>query len=113
MDVFSAFPARPGLNGAEGPRPEARDEEGRRLGRGEREALSAAENPQGDESSPTAAAPRRIGMLVTKRPMIGRDKALAQVCTMNPDQQQDEHYEFIQVVSLFVKAGFQALQASG
>lgn len=79
VDVFSAFPARPGLNGAEGPRPEVRDEEGRRLGRGEREALSAAENSTGDDGSPTAAAPRRVGMLVTKRPMIGRDKALAQV----------------------------------
>ena len=46
---------------------------------GEREAIIAAENPNGDEASPTAAATRRIGVLVTKRPMIGRDRALTQV----------------------------------
>lgn len=79
VEVFSAFPARPGMNGAEGPQPEVRDEQGRRLGRGEREAIIAAENPNGDEASPTAAATRRIGVLVTKRPMIGRDRALTQV----------------------------------
>ena len=79
VEVFSAFPAKPGMAGADGSQPEVRDEQGRRLGRGEREAIIAADNPNGEDSSPTAAASRRVGMLVTKRPMIGREKALSQV----------------------------------
>ncbi len=84
VEVYSAFPPKPGMNGADGPQPEVRDEQGRRLGRGEREAIIAADNSTGDDSSPTAAASRRVGMLVTKRPMIGREKALNQVLSDGP-----------------------------